>query len=62
MPLKFEATYVCHWVRQNNGVVQSIWVPADDRAKEVHPILINTPIESGVPKVGETGTILLRAT
>lgn len=58
MSLKIEATYVCDWVRENNGVVQSVWVPAQ-QTSESYPVYMNTPRENGVPRVGEI--IQLRA-
>lgn len=54
MPLNLDAIYRCDWVRENNGVIQSIWVPLIDNPHDAFPILINSTRAQGTPKVGET--------
>ncbi len=51
MPLKFNGFYRCDWVRENNGVIQSQFVPKDQPFGE--SMIINSPREQGVPKVDE---------
>lgn len=54
MPLKLDATYRCDWVRENNGIVQSIWVPLEDNPHDSYPILINSTRAQGIPQVNDT--------
>lgn len=55
MPMTFKARCICEWVQESNGIVKAAFqAPFSMPEEQQNAILVNTPREFGVPKIGET--------